>query len=1076
MVIRNLPGLACALVFAIALSGCGGGGGGGGGSTASGGKQINIAQDCSQLQWTSTSADPMSTVLVKGVDKKLRGMLTDPRTDAYARIEANGKTLGAMPVRWSSAYASSSLQVGVPAYPDKPYQGGDVEVTLVFGQGECPSQTLTVSALNAPAKPNQVISDSVNALQSLLMKRARTYGYQSFSDLTAKRDRMRDQGEGSSMPEVLLVMAADGLEKLKQQTASGKLSADSAKFMATVLHSVGPKGFVSGLQGLNSAFGGSLPTVDPDQDIPPATAINPDTGNYVRAESTSSGGAGACAAVLMGKPEPISGPGQLSTYMIQQHDAYAKANGASGTALDLVGLGLPVAGLVSGPGEAAAVAISLEIYVYQFVQALTINTLPSHFDRVDLRLDPGATFPEDYLEVSGNSTPRWVEADATVSSNGMNLSSKALGAVLQVFGGADYASSRGVETEFAEDVVEALKDIRLYDVQKYVNQLLSQQGGVSCLKVEPWSWSGIDISSGLYTTAQYYGSNISLRSAGADVNKQTMKPVQTGTGALDIETIPAMFGGHRGIADQEVEVEKIELLPDPNPYWVSTPGETKTFKIHIAPADAANPGKTLTDRIMTGGGHAYRPAYNASGGYHTVKVDTPTDTSKYPVKVRVSRTTSIPDEQGRSVRDAFIEIRNDQAVDLTPDKRCIGRGETLQLSAKVHGVSGLNSGDVAWTLNKGSGSVQPGSISGTTETATYTAPAGGTDAFVQAAYTNAKGKTVTDVSHVAVGSCDTNVYIGGFHKAQVDAGSDRSEYNSKRDALKLPLPPPLGKPVNPANKWQGRTEQFYSNNSASDSVKTTCSSTQPDSSSPTGVICSTFDYKPLRGYESGNAKIGADADGNVTFTLSDQGSVHCYATDDRYARPDDPECSTSEARDVWQIRYDFDIDAASKPKRKVTLKLSCYEREDDFSLASVYFFAGRWQAGAAAGHWMPLAITTSTYNQYQSELGQGIYDPSDLKTRWDLTDGVSPCATGEPITITRTLDAPPPDAAGTTHQASLVFSVGAYGGVMPTYNKDQLHDLYQSGNIGSVQPPQDVPGSWSGSVYIQGTISVEAVQ
>jgi len=1030
---------------------------------------------CRDLQWARTSVRPMAGIRITGLMEPLKGMVANPQMGLRARVRVDGEVVGAMPVKRLTRDEASGLQVIAPAHPDGPFQGGTLELILEIGGQQCGAKPVSVAGLDEPSDPRRVIDDSLTQLETLLLNQARVYGYTSLRELLNKRDAIRDQGEGFAVPELWLVTAADGLANLEALVAPDALDTEAEKLLAALLQQIGTTGFPSGLSGLNQALSTRLPPVDPTQDLPAATVVNTESGGFTTARAPGQGGAGSCAAAVIGEPLAIDSARELDRYMTQQKKWAVEANSTGDAALDLVAGVLPFAGLAAGGvGSAVGVGASAMIYVYKLIQDITINTLPSRFDRVDIRLVPGPRFPEDYAQT--NPEPLWGQARASVSSNGMSLTPQVIGAALQVFGAGKWAGSLGRQTSVFEDIRTALDDKGLLKVSSILNNLLEDSpSDFDCMQVEPWTWSGIDITDARYTEATFIGNNVVLNQASGDVNTQTLVPNRTGSGTLIVETRDDRFGGRPGEVRQSITVEKIALLPTPTPYWEDNPGNTKTFEVGLAPPDVALPGKPIEATLVNGGGQKVQDVIYRDPR-HDFRIRTPTDAEDYPVVIQLTRQGALPDPTGRTLRTAQVTIRNDASVALTPDDRCIGRNEALDLTAEVRGVANLEPGRLDWTLTQGAGTLAPGTASGSSQPATYTAPGTTTEAVVEAEYTPTSGQAVHDRSRIAVGACDARVHIDGGFRLDADAGTESEDYDSDTDAFDIRDLPEPGTAPNSNRAWRGRTEGFTARVAANDRVDTQCTETAERDDSPTGETCVAYAEAGLTGSGQGSASIGADADGQVTFDLQLSGQSACLAADDRYGRSGDTACSGVDGGAGWQVGYYLTLDEATT--QRVRVEVTCREQAD--GLGAVYLgIAGlRWPANGGGYGQVPfLPLEIASLQSFQEAIRDGTLDPSGLGQVEPVNSPLgTACGTDGAATYTQTFDIPAPAQPGRTETGFIQIAVGTAGGILTTPRKEAARDLIQTGaqgNLGTL--PQSQPGSYRGAVDLHGEIRVESV-
>lgn len=1075
------------LVLGASIAACGGGGGGGGGSddggAQTGGRTLapdipDLTASCASLQWSAAQADPLDGLLVTGVDTTLERALDNRDVLLNARILVGGELRGAMPVKRVSDQGQTALQVGVPAHPDQPWQGGDIDIELSFADQTCDPVTVSVTALQAPADPRQVIDDAITELDDALAQRAAMFGIASVQDLRDARDALAAGARTSfSMPELVLMAAADGLDVARTLTGDAALSGDAERLLGAMLDQVGGQGFGGGMAALHTAMAGYGVVVSDPDTLPRATIVDGESGDFIT--TMASGGSGACGAAIMGQPMTINSAWQLDDYMRQQAEAKAASNSMGNDALDFLGLALPVAGLIGGPaGSAAGAGVSAMIYVYKLVQDVTINTLPSKFDDIQLVLTPGPTFPEDHTE-AGRADPSIDFAYATVSSNGMNLTGQAIDAVMQVFGAAKWAGGLGKQTAFVTDVRDALDDAGL----NYVNNLLKDllgNGGIDCFQVDSWTWSDIDIVDSNYTEARIIGDSVSL----SDLTDRTMTLERTGQSRLVFETRDDRFGGTKGIERESITVQKIALVPEPPIHWVDTVGENHQFDIRVEPPSVALPDKAIMADIAPAGSILNGGPSYVSGNLHQVTVQTPADENNYPATVTLRRIATLPDENNSLVRTATIEIENDPDVTLTPQSRCIGRGETLELTAEVNGKSSLSSGDLDWKTF-GGGDVTPGAVDEQkmTQTATYAAPSTTASVDVEVSFVDSDGDTVSDVSSIAVGSCDANVFIDGAFNVSADAGSENYRYDSDDDGPTLAdLPNPAIWP-SPALKWQGRAEYFQGSGSASDQLHL-CTARDADEN------CTSYVDRNAEARAFGQMTLGADADGNVTFDMGFQGRDMCLAEDDR-GDPDTPRCSEADASGGWDIRYYFNIEEPSTQQLDVTL--TCDEGGDAMGVVWLMVSALRVPSdGDPTQDLLPISL------QSLDPLRNGELSPEEMQEVQEQLANlfvgetvVDPCGAPSGRTeYTVDFDVPGPKDPDAADRGLVLIGLGTSAFIPEGRDKEQIRQLIQGsldtdGNLttGGVPSTQQLiqnmdrarPGSYSGSTRITGSISLRAV-
>lgn len=1083
-----------AFALILTLAACGGGGGGGGSAGGTGGDTPtrftgrdlpDLTNSCASLQFQRLQAAPLEGIVVTGVDDVLADIADDPVTPIAARILVDGDVRGAMPVRRVTEQGQPALQVGVPAHPDTPWQGGNVDIVLAFGDETCNARTVTVTGLSEPSRaPRSIIDDAVTALSDALAQRAAMFGFASVQGVLDERDALDDGSQTSfSVPELLLISAADGLETLQSVTSDQALSDEAERLLAAMLEGVGAQGFVDGLAALNLTMSGYSGTVVNPDNLARATIIDSDSGDYIQTMAAG-GGSGACGAAIMGDPMTINDAAALNHYMGQQADAVDASNSMGNDALDFLGLALPAAGLVGGPvGSAVGAGAGAMIYVYKLVQDITINTLPSRFDSIDLVLNPGATFPEDYVE-AGNAKPRWEQALATVSSNGMNLTGQVIDAAMQVFGAAKWAGGLGGQSTVLGEVRGALDDAGLGYAVNLLKGLIGNDA-IDCFKVDSWTWSGIDIADDEYTDARVIGDSISLSMSGIDVNQQTMTLEQTGWSDLIVETRDDRFGGTYGKVTEAITVRELALMPDPPIYWVQTPGEPKTIDIEVV-TDPELPDKALSAQKQAGGGSiTQQPAY-LSGNMHRMTLSTPSDENQYPMEVEVRRIATVPDAGGSLVRRATVTIRNDEELELTPASRCIGRGETLDLTAQVFGKSSLGSGDLTWELTSGGGSVSPGAVDGVnlTQAGTYTAPSGATTAQVKVSFTDSNGDEVADYSDIAVGTCDAQVFIDGNFSVDADASDDHYDFDSDTDVLDLPdLPNPAILP--PAGlAWHGRSQYFQGNGDASGDVEVDCNQVLSDGG------CADYAERTIKARSFGESNIGADADGNVQLDMAFSGQDECVPADDSYsAVGSDPECSSADASSGWDIRYYMDIEEPSRQQLDITLE--CTENGDAMGTILVAMTALRVPSdGDPTQDLLPIGL------QSLDDLYNGDLTPEEIAELSDqLTNGLSaepledPCGTPDGKTeFSTVMDVPGPVDPDAADRGLISIAVGTVGFMPEGHNKDEIRQLlhgdyadsYSTGSVPSANQLSSMisdarPGSYYGSVDIRVSISLSTV-
>ena len=1067
----------------LAMTGCGGGGSGGGGGGdggdgGDGGSSENngtpspvTAQACQALQWSTVDARPLEVISVANLDAALTALAQDPGTRLNARILGDSELRGGMPIRVQRDDSTDEtlLRIGAPAHPDEPFAGGAIDIELAFGDAACPPVAVTVAALEIPDQPAQTIAQTVDALRATLLQRAELFGFQSLPEILDHRQALATGTEGITVAEILLILAADAFERLEDFLAGDALGTAGEELLAAMLQEVGEQGFAAGLDDLTHALG-LLPDVGIDRDaLPGATLIDTSTGDAVMVDPNapttmaSTGDTGTCGTAIMGEPVTIHSALALDRYMSEQREAWEASFGLGNATLDAASLMLPLAGILGGPaGATAGTGAGLMIYVYQLVQDISINTLPSRFDRVDLVLDPGAVIPEDHTE-AGRPDPRWDQALATVSSNGMNLRGQALDAILQVFGAGKWAGSLRAQSTLLQDIRSALGDAGLGYVTGILDDLLGNEAG-SCFKIDSWTWSGIDISDEQYTEARSIGPAIDLEKSVGDINLQTIDLQQTGDARLIVETLENRFGGHRGTADRNILIQKIALAPRPNPYWVDPPGESKTFDIDVLPATAAIPEKPILAEITSGGGDISEQPTHKIANVQEMTVATPASEAGYNVEVRLTRQATIPDQQGSMERSAHLTIRNDEAVVLTPASRCIGRGETLDMKAEVFGKASLDSSDLTWSVTSGGGTVTAGSISGLVQEGSYRAPGQATEATVEVTLTDSSGQEVMDVSRIAVGTCDANVFIDGRFHVNAQAGDDSFDFDSDQDAVALPdLPQPAIWPPAPL-KWQGRAEYFQ----GSDRVAGTTSRSG-----------TTYN---LKAHVFGEQSIGADADGNVSFELGFAGQDECLAT------ADDPVCSRAGASSGWDVRYYFHIEQAST--RHLDISLDCSEAGDALGIGRVYYTAVRVPAGGDPTQDI-LPIGVQSLDDLEDLSAEEIADLFEQLESSVLTvDPVKdPCGTPNQTTeFTATFEVPGP-ANPEQADTGLIFIGVTLGAMLPqVHDKEAIRTLFEealeadgSTEIGSAPDPgfptlpgglTTMPGSYHGAVTIGGTVSL----
>jgi hypothetical protein len=663
----------------------------------------------------------------------------------------------------------------------------------------------------------------------------------------------------------------------------------------------------------------------------------------------------------------------------------------------------------------------------------------------------------------------------------MNLTGQVVDAVATLFGASSWAGDLGEQKQVIEDIASTVDDTVLNKAIDLLKQTLGNNA-VNCFKVGSYTWNNIDISDSDFTTARVIGDQISLSRTGADVNDQTITPEKTGTPELIVATRKDRFGGHHGEWDKQVLVEELGLDVKQDPYWVQQPGESKQFEIDLAPGNIARPGKTISAQIVQGGGSITQaPAYQ-SGDKQLMTIKTPTDATTYPVKVKLTRQAIIPDAGGSMERTTTLTIRDDQAVDLTPTQRCIGRGETLKLTAQVHGLASLSSGDLTWTIVSGDGTITPGAISGLQQTATYTAPANGTVADVQVSLTNPPdpSQPVVAASQIAVGSCSAQVAIEGTMTASADAGDKSYDYDSSKVAPLDPLPAPMELP-DPSLFWYGRQVEYQGNKSLVGTVQV-CNDAD----------CQTQHNSSITSNVNSDATIGDDADGNVAFNFSFDGNDECL--------PDPSsgtDCSDSSMGTGWDVRYYFNIEQASKQQLNVSLQ--CDQEGDGFGAAVLTIVALRRPSNGGAQDISPINIPSlqtlmdelkngQITQQQFNQLVAGMQNVLMSKTI------LGPCgtATGQ-NQISKTFDVPGPVIAGKADHGLIAVGVGLVGGLphVPKSVVRQIFDQAVSGDqAGGTAPTlqpitgadlngdgslQELPGSYEGSVRINGTISLKAV-
>jgi hypothetical protein len=1082
------------LLFSL-LAGCGGSGG----SNSDGDQPrstvpASFLQACSQLDWPELSVDPLSGIKVTNLPESFAAMVDDGATLLNAKILVDGNLQGAMPLKRISEGGETALQIAAPAHPANPFDGGDLDIALAFGGSDCPTKSVSVAALPEPADPQQTIDDAVAQLETWVMNRASVYGIMTFTDLTDMRDRFDSGERGFTTGELLLIATANAVEGLKAATAPGKLDAEGEKLLGAMIAAIGDQGFVQGLANLNGELNTiGVTAIDPDT-LPPATFINRENGDFVQPMAA---GSGACGAAIMGDPLGLDSAFELDRQMSQQKAALEASNSVGNDALDFLGATLPLAGLVGGPaGAAAGTGAGAMIYVYKLVQDITINTLPSGFDRVDLNLTPGNAIPEDYIE-AGNAKPRWDNALATVSSNGMNLAGQTFDAVMQVFGAANWAGDLGGQSVVLQEIRGALDGFGLAYVSNIFKSLLNSSNA-SCFEVASTTWSGIDISNDQWTDARVIGGNVTLAKEGADINRQSMTLEKTGgPTTLIVETREGKFGGATGKGEQPIRVSEISLLTTPNPYWVQTLGEAREFSTQVLPTNAELPGKQLVAEKLEGGGSFTTPQHQA-GGEHLITVTTPARGDEYPVRIKLTREATIPNQTGSTERTEIFSIRNDEKVALTPDTRCIGRGETLEMTAEAFGVANLNPGDLVWEITDGGGSVAPGAISGTSQVADFNAPASISSTQIKVSITSPSGNNeVADVSRIAVGTCDAQVAISGSASVSASAGSDRFSWDTDHDAVPLAdLPTELYQKPDPSLYWKGRSESYSASGSVRDDVPVSCnreSRLDPED-------CVDFAERSLSASSRGNASISADGDGKVAFELGYQGQDLCLAADDRYnGITHNPTCSSSDATAGWDIRYYLDIEEAST--QELTINLQCSEFGGGLSYVTLGMVAIRQPSTGTSNDDM-LPITIKSVEDLQARVDSGELTPDEAVAliQETFTPASFPianqCEGGqESFTFTRTLEIPGPVVENNADSGVVLISVGL-SGFMPHVDKAdyrQLVDAYlddlQSGTIPTNVPvsssnvdldgdtiSDSLPGNYNGSVNITGSISLGPTQ
>jgi hypothetical protein len=1087
------------LFFLMTACGGGGGGSGSGGDVSGNDDQprspvpASFLQACSELDWSGPAVAPLSGITVTNLSDDLIAMVNSESTLFNAKVLIDGSVQGAMPLKSITVGGETALQIAAPAHPETPFEGGEVDIVLAFGGSDCPDKTVSVSGLPEPSNPRQTIDDSVQQLEAWVMSRAGVYGMTTFAELIDMRDRFDSGERGFTSGEIMLIVAANAVEAMKSATSASELSNDGEKLLAAMMVAIGDQGFGQGLANLNGTLSSIGTTVVNPDSLPAATFIDRESGDFVQPMAT---GSGACGVAMMGDPIGLDSAFELDRQMSQQKAAKEASNSMGNDALDFLGAALPLAGLVGGPaGAAAGTGAGAMIYVYKLVQDITINTLPSGFDRVDLNLTPGNSIPEDYIE-AGNSKPRWDNAMATVSSNGMNLAGQAFDAVMQVFGAANWAGGLGGQSAVLSSIRDTLGDYSLGYVSDIFKSLLDSSNA-SCFEVASTTWSGIDISNEQWTEAGVIGDNVSLAKEGADINRQTMTLEKTGgPTTLIVETREDKFGGSTGKGKQPIRVSELRLLTTPNPYWVNTPGEAKEFSTQVLPSNAELPGKQLMAEKVEGGGSFTTPQHQG-GGEHTMTVTTPTNGDDYPVKIKLTRIATIPDSQGSMLRTEIFSIRNDEELALSPDTRCIGRGETLEMSAEAFGVANLNSGDLIWEITEGQGSLAPGAISGTTQVADFVAPSSVTSTQIKVRLANPSGADeVADVSRIAVGTCDAQVAISGSASIGASAGDDRFSWHTDHDAVPLADLPALPQKPAPSLFWKGRSESYFASGSVQDNVHVDCN--QENSLDPT--VCMDFAERSLSASSAGNASISADGDGNVAFELGYQGQDLCLAAEDTYnGITNNPVCSKSDTTAGWDIRYYLDIEEAST--QELTIELQCSESGGGLSYIWLGVSALRQPStGTSPGDMLP--ITIKSMEDLQARVASGELTQEEavaLIMNASTPSGIplnNQCENGQDsFTYTRTLEIPGPVVESNADQGIVMIGVGL-SGFLPHVNKsdfrqlvdDYLDDL-QAGLVPTNVPvstsnvdldgdfiSDSLPGNYNGSVSISGSISLRPTQ